>query len=148
MRFSVFETAIKNLSPLPTEGVGARLTFALDVKEPFAQLEIPAERWPESSEALAALAIYLQEQGFHVPYMKPHTKHYHSPGYLISVYGPGDMEHRVVISCTTGSDWVKILRYGIHSIPVSDQMRVKYKLADPDSFPKIAARVRELLDAA
>jgi hypothetical protein len=38
MNFNTFETAIKNLSPLPTEGVGARLTFTLDVKEPFANL--------------------------------------------------------------------------------------------------------------
>ena len=69
--------------------------------------------WVESSEALAALAEYLTEQGFYIESLRPFRRAARRRGHFLSIYtSPQSAESktyrmRVLVSKFEEADWVR-----------------------------------------
>lgn len=99
--------------------------------------------WAKSSEALAALAEYLREEGFYVESLLPWRASFGRQGHYLSILS-NDPNHnvRVIVSLEANS-----LKAGVYCWGrVKKEGGVYFDLSDPDSFPAIAAKTRELFE--
>jgi len=103
-----------------------------------------------SSEALAALASYLEDDGFYIKSLVPWRTITGSKGHYLSVYmSPEESRRaeffRLVVSLPDDSLKARIYRLGPAAQHLYGEMsNMLFDLAEPGSFRKIAARMREL----
>lgn len=106
---------------------------------------VDTSEWFESSEALAALGVYLLKKGFYVKSLLPWGS---QQGHYLSVFmSPKNQTIRLVVSLPANSLKVTVHRWSSATRPEYDRMlNTRYDLSDPDSFPQIAARIKELAE--